>query len=123
MLLDVASFSSLVTVGWAAAIAICVLSVARAYARQKTAEVYSDTADAWKARAEQKELEAKEQRELKHNALAELAAQRMKTDLTEVMKFMADLGEQIRLIAESQERSLSVIIALERRLNDRPRSL
>jgi uncharacterized protein YlxW (UPF0749 family) len=57
--------------------------------RTNAVKFWREERDAEKARADRAEKEAKEQRELKHSALSELAAERMKTDITPVLAELA----------------------------------
>jgi hypothetical protein len=106
---------------------------ARAYARQKTGEVWEHTAAGWKeeaqvqsARADRIEFERDEQRELKHKLRAELAAERLKTDVTGVLQRMSEQHSEVLAKVtdafagvngranESEERILEQITQLSR---------
>ncbi len=57
--------------------------------RTNAVKFWREERDAEKARADRAETEAKEQRELKHAMRAELAAERLKTDITPVLAELA----------------------------------
>jgi hypothetical protein len=71
--------------------------------RTNAVKFWREERDAESARATRAEAEAKEQRELKHAALTELAAERMKTDITPVL---AELAAQ-------KSADAAIVIALE----------
>lgn len=83
---------------------------ARAYGRQRAGEVWKETAEGWKSRAELAEKGRDEQRALKHAARNELAAERMKTDLsvvvTALQAVMSTQNRQTDLLEKLVERLL-----------------
>jgi oligoendopeptidase F len=90
--------------GWAGlTLGICgTLYGARSYAKQKTGEVWEHTASGWKeeaaaqsARADRMELERDEQREMKHKLRSDLAAERLKTDVTGVLERMSEQHSEV----------------------------
>lgn len=91
--------------------------------RSNVAQTWRDNFEAEKAARLAAEAEAKEQRELKHQALNELAATRMKTDLTPLLEYAAQLradlererGEDMaRIEAKIQQAAASIVDALQR---------
>lgn len=122
MLAAFSLFDGVSAFGWLGPIMVGVMMVivARAHSKQKTGQVWEETSAGWQSRAEQLQIEVGEQRALKHQLKSELAAQRMKTDLTEVMKFMSDMSKQIRAVADTQERTLTLIANLEKRVDQLP---
>jgi hypothetical protein len=80
-------FSPQSIAGWAVVVigAIGTLYGARAYGRQRAGEVWRETSEGWQQRAELAARERDEQRALKHQARNELAAEKLKTDLTVVL--------------------------------------
>lgn len=97
-----------------------VLVAAWAYARVHVAKAqelaittWRQVAEAEERKADVAELEAKEQRELKHQALSLLAAERLKTDQTIVLAALGDLAklqaETARQQKASEERIVRVV--------------
>lgn len=82
---------------------IIILGTAWFTIRTNAVKFWREERDAEKARADRAEQEAKEQRELKHTALTELASERMKTDITPVL---AEL-------ASGKNADLAIVAALE----------
>jgi hypothetical protein len=66
---------------------------ARAYGRQRAGEVWQQTAEGWQQRASLAEQERDEQRVLKHQARNELAAQKLKTDMTVVLTALQGIAD------------------------------
>lgn len=85
-------------------------SIANAADAQKMAGEWRDNYLAERQAREDKEQEALEQRELKHAALADVAALRMSTDLTAVMTALIE-------IQKTGTKSLEVLEKIVRRLD------
>jgi hypothetical protein len=104
-------FSPQSVAGWAVVVigGIGTVYGARAYGRQRAGEVWQHTAEGWQQRAALAESERDEQRALKHQARNELAAQKMKTDMTVVMTALTG-------IADTQSRQTELLEGLLNRL-------
>jgi hypothetical protein len=102
-------FSPQSIAGWAVVVigGIGTVYGARAYGKQRAGEVWQHTSEGWQQRAELAERGRDEQRALKHQARNELAAEKMKTDLTVVLTAL-----QTVISTQSQQTEL-----LERLLN------
>jgi hypothetical protein len=88
-------FSPQSLAGWAVVVigAIGTLYGARAYGRQRAGEVWQHTAEGWQQRSVLAEKERDEQRALKHQARNELAAQKLKTDMTVVLTALKGIAD------------------------------
>jgi hypothetical protein len=91
--------------------------------RSNVAKVWRETAEGERERARQLEHERDEQRDLKHSALNEVAALRLKTDQTVVLKQMADdQATLIERLAENHrmglEKAAELLAGTETRLLD-----
>lgn len=102
LLADAQMFSPTSIFGIAGGVFI-ILGTAWFTIRTNAVKFWREERDAEKARADRCEVEAKEQRELKHAALSELAAERMKTDITPVL---AELASQ-------KQADAAIVVALE----------
>jgi hypothetical protein len=70
---------------WIAGI-LAVIATVIYTARSNSAQVWKDNYEAERIAREKSQKEAEEQRELKHNIASELAAEKLKTDLSQLMR-------------------------------------
>lgn len=83
--------------------------------RSNIAQTWKDNYQAERTARLAAEDEAKRQRQLKHEAVNELQALRLKTDLTPLMQFASDLREEVtRERAESERRIVAELDKLAR---------
>ena len=113
--LGVVDFSTTINLG-AIVLGLLILVVAGAFTvRSNVAKVWREQAEGWQARAKELETELAQQRELKHEAVTELAAERKLRDLTPVMASLAAQTQALGEIAATLAEVKTALLAMNGR--------